>query len=344
MDLKHAPSRPGPPPAGGQRRVSDGVTALMRLVAEGRLGPDLAITCQGRTDGAGMHATATIAAMALARLTGCRYLHSPFDRVAHVEGTPEDWAQRWERFLSLGDQESPVPIDAELVELHDAVRDPDAYRGRPIVIAARAFHVPRPLLVPQLDVLRGALRARYWRSPKGAIPSHRAAEGLTAAFHLRRGDVSAMQNHERYIRDEVGLRHIAQLREALAPFGRPLTVNLYSEGDAADFRAFAEAGCNLHISADAFETFHNMVTADILVAGRSSFSSIAGLLSEGVVVDHRRHPPQPADWARRRARGDISIKRLRQVLLRRCGWLERCAYRIRRWRDRGSRHGSAGAA
>jgi hypothetical protein len=304
------------------------IKGFRRLVAQGQLGPSVAITCRGRTDGAGSQSMAVICAMAVARLAGCQYQHTAFVSMAHDGGSREDWARRWEAFLNLGDGEAPVPQSAELVPLSAAVANAAAYAGRPIVVFGGWFSQPREIR-PILESLRAALRAKYWRSPKDAIPSHRAPSGLTAAIHLRRGDVSASRNARRFVGDDLVLRQIERLRQAVAPLGRTLTINLYSEGRAEDFRAFADAGCNLHVSEDAFEAFHNMVTADILMIAPSTFSRVAALLSRGIVLDRQPVSPPFSGWLRRRADGDISIKRLRRSLLDRMGWLEWVGYRAR---------------
>jgi hypothetical protein len=306
---------------------------LARLVAERRFGPETGVTCRGKTDGVGAQAMAAISAMATAKLAGCRYYHSPFTSMSHAEGAREDWARRWERFLNLGAGERPVPVDAELVPVAAAVTNPEAYGGRSIVIVARLFGLPHAEGWRIRDQLRDDLRAKYWDSAKATIPCHRAAAGLTAAIHVRRGDVTQTRHAQRYLPDAAVLRQIERLRRASAPFGQALTVNIYSEGAAEDFRAFADAGCNLHISADTFETFHNMVTADILMSATSTFSYVAGLLSRGIVLDHRGRAPEIRNWLHRRPDGDIPIKRLRLALLERTSWRERAQYRVRLWRQ-----------
>jgi hypothetical protein len=331
MDLQQRYSGCLPPPSTRRGPSDRNATIFARLVAEGRLSPDIAVTCRGKNDGAGAQASRVVSAMLMARIAGCRYLHSPFVNMGHAEGTREDWAQRWERFLNFGDGETLVPEDAEMVSLSAAIGDPAAYAGRPIVVVERAFILPNDVPTEINESLRSDLRARYWRSPKTAIPSHRAASGFTVAIHLRRGDVNTTRNTNRYIADEVVLRHIARLRRALAPFGRPATLNLYSEGAEADFGAFADAGCALHISEDPFEALHNMVIADIFIGGYSNFSYLAALLSRGIVLDHRRRAPRFSNWLRRRADGTISIKHVRRALRGRMGWLERQLYRARRW-------------
>lgn len=285
--------------------------------------------------------------MRLSRFAGCRYLHSPFPSIAHNVGSAEDWAQRWERFLNLGDEEATVPKNAELVPLADVLRDPEAYAGRPVVVASTQFHLPLRGVTHLQNALQPVLRARYRRAGKAHVPMHHGPTGsINVAIHLRRGDVSETRNPNRYVADEQILRSIARLRTAAAPFGRPLHINLYSEGTAGQFQAFADAGCGLHISEDPFETLHNMIVADILLLGRGNFSQLAGVLSEGIVISPPRAwndpshlwsgqlPERWSNWLNRRKNGELPIGPLRRALLARAGWLEKCAYRMRRLRER----------
>ncbi|HET6620882.1 MAG TPA: hypothetical protein VFG64_13160 [Dongiaceae bacterium] len=305
--------------------------ALIRLAADGRLGAGVSITCRGKDDGAGAQAIAAISAMTLARLTGCAYRHSPFTTMSHTGGDRAEWAQSWERFLSLGHDESPVPPDAEVVPLAAMVRDPGAYAGRPIVIAEPVYRIARNRAWPVHEQLRPILRARYRLNSKAGLPVHGGApHGLTAAVHVRRGDVTA-DHPWRYVAEDPILRSIERLRSAVAAIGRPLQVDLYSEGDPADFAAFARAGCRLHIGTDAQETFHNMVVADILVRAPGNFSELAGLLSQDIVITPSVHSAPLSGTLRRRANGDFSIKGLQRMLLARAGWMERGKFQARRW-------------
>ncbi|MEZ5832642.1 MAG: hypothetical protein R3D05_15820 [Dongiaceae bacterium] len=319
--------------------AADHTIALARLIGEGRLSREIGVTRHGRRDGVGMQAMTTIAAMAVARFAGCRYFHSPFTSMEHAQGPAKEWAQRWEQFLNFGDGESPVPKHAELVQLSEIVENASAYADRPVIIAEKGFNLPPAVGVPIRETLRSELRKRYWRSSKSAVPSHRGpANGLTVAIHVRRGDVNPITPRGRYVRDELVLRRIEQVKKALAPFGRRTKLNLYSEGRPEDFGAFAQAGCHLHISEDAIETFHNMVTADVLVDACSGFSYLAGFLSEGIVVDHRRRAPRYKNWIGRRKNGSVSTRRLRRLLIRRMSWYERCIYQIRRFTGLRSRN------
>jgi hypothetical protein len=327
----HGQTASDPELAAAGRINSDAAATFARLVAARRLHPDTAVACRGRNDGAGQQAIAIVSAMMLARYAGCHYYHRPFASMAHAEGSREQWAALWEGFLNLGDGEAPLPAGAELVDLSAIVRNPAAYAGRPVVVADRLFHLPYEA-APVGEALRADLRTRYWRSPKDGIAAHHAPRGLTVAVHLRRGDVSPQSYAHLYVPDEMMLRQIGRVRRALAPFGGALTFNLYSEGDAADFRAFADAGCALHVSGDPFETLHNMVTADVLIGSPSNFSYMAGLLSRGIMVDAQRRKVPLKNWIRRNGQRDVPIRRLCRALAQDLSWSARCAYRLRLWR------------
>ena len=308
--------------------------ALIDLAARGLVPPGIAFTCRGRRDGVGAQAMAMVAAMTLARLTGRRYLHSPFEHLEHSATTPAEWADRWERFLDLGRGEPRVPPDAELISLRALVRDPAAFAGRSGVIARGIAYLPRKAASPILEQLRADLRARYWLTDKNNISLHCApAGGVTIAIHLRRGDIqSSEQARQRYVPDEPVLRAVADLGAVLRSLGRPLRFNLYSEGEAADFQRFAEIGCELHLDGDPFSAFHNMVAADILMMGRSSFSLLAGLLSAGIVIPAERRSFKLSQWHRRRRDGRIAKHRLFKAVTAHESFLRKWYLRLRhRW-------------
>ena len=307
---------------------------LARLHAHGGIGPNIAFTCYGKTDGIGSQAMAKIMAMTLARHFGRRYLHAPFASIEHAPDSPTVWAVEWERFLNLGEGEERLPADAEFIHVPALLNAPEAYRDRPVVVGERMFHPDRRHVAPVLEALRRDLRARYWMTDKSRIPLRRGPSGsLTIAIHLRRGDIMPGNRFGRYEPDDAALRAVRRLLRAVAPLGRPLTINLYSEGEAEQFRAFADLGCQLHISTDAFESLHNLAAADVLLMGRSSFSMLAGLLSTGLVITPHPRPPRLGNWVQRSKSGELSIRRVRQALLAKAGWRDIVLYQARRVRN-----------
>jgi len=289
--------------------------SLARLIRDGKL-PRIAIASADRNDGAGAQAMARISAMVAARYAGCPYLHAPFKRIQHGDGAPEERGTLWEQFLGLGRGETTLPPGIATASLQRVVDQPEIFRDQATAIRQAHYHLPRKLLSPILDTVRADLRRRYWAADKSRLPSHGSAREITVAVHLRRGDVTASNVFaHRYVTDEAALLSLRRLQDALAPLRQPFRINLYSQGDPLDFSRFVEIGCRLHLDGDPFEALHNMVTADILLCGRSKFSQLAGLLSTGIVI-----PPDPRSlalggWQRRTGDGRISMRRLQLAVL-----------------------------
>jgi hypothetical protein len=142
------------------------------------------------------------------------------------------------------------------------------------------------------------------------------------AIHVRRGDITE-DRPDFYTRNELVMNTIETLRVAGRDLGCPLHLNLFSEGPESMFAPFAAAGCTLHLDRDPFEAFHNLVSADILVQAKSSFSYVAGMISTGIVL-HERYATSPTGepfyrhapgWILRDESGAFDTDALRQTLL-----------------------------
>ena len=286
---------------------------VRRLCAIADTRPELQIriTCAGRADGVGGHALSHISALAFAINHRCRYLHTPFSRISHVEGDPDEWVRRWEAFFNFGYGEEPVPPDAEIVPLRKFVRlcrrDPSYVPGPRVVVQGTAFGYGE-FLRSDSGRLTSSLRAKYFASDKSAIPVHREPSAISVAIHVRRGDVTP--HVARYESDEPILNAIGQLRASLKSIGRSVTLNVYSEGKPDQFRAYSDAGCRLHLSTDTFETFHNLAAADVLLAAQSTFSWTAALLSVGIVINPSNQQCERDDWITRTPDGTFDARRL----------------------------------
>ena len=282
-------------------------------VRAGRIGRGVRLTCRGKDDGGGAQVHAVISALAFAHATGLGYSHTPFRTIAHGDGAP-DWEGRWERFFALGEGEAAVDDARDgLVPLGDFLADPSLWRAADIVVHRSHYQNFCDRFPRAYDPILPALRRKYALAGKSGLPSHRLADGVTIAAHLRRGDVH--ETHaDRFTGDSVILRTIEGAIAACGALGRSHRVNLYSEGEPAAFAAFVEAGCQLHLDEDVFATIDNLVRADILIMAKSSFSYVPALLGDRVkLYEPFRHPPL-AGWIARDARGDFDRDALIRAL------------------------------
>ena len=253
------------------------------------------ITCSGKTDGGGAQVHAVMSTLAcVAAATGLVYAHTPFVRVSHNNLNDPEWTERWERFFSLGHGEvhrkdlpdcMELPID-NISSTLSALNNTSS-RVLYVVRHCHNYLDHRPDLYLRI---RQQLLCKYFHAPK---PPACRGKGLVVAMHLRRGDVTIAKYPRRYVSEEAISEVVASLRAAMS--GVAHEVHLYSEGEPSDFRWLPE-DIQLHLNGDALTTFHKLVTADVLVMGKSSFSYAAAILSDGVkLYAPFRHAPM-ADW------------------------------------------------
>tara|TARA_R110002074_G_scaffold227260_1_gene398813 strand:- start:227 stop:1189 length:963 start_codon:yes stop_codon:yes gene_type:complete len=288
---------------------------LADAIRSGRVSPSLRITARGKTDGAGAQAHACMSALAFANATGVRYVHSPFQSVAHAEGDPLEWPRRWEDFFGLGRGEVEAGSDAtaEMVDLKTFLNQTKLWKRHDIIVHAEHFH---DFCNRQPDVylpVLPAIRSKFHTSGGLNRPTH-APSGLVMAVHIRRGDVSRTDTEtaSRFTDDEAILATIKQCRSLVTASGSACHIDIYSEGRPEDFSAFADVGAHLKIGLDPFETVLGLAHADILITAKSAFSFVAGLLSDSIKIYEPFWSKPPSDWLTLDAAGQVDTDKLRQ--------------------------------
>lgn len=80
-----------------------------------------------------------------------------------------------------------------------------------------------------------------------------------------------------------------------SPHPKPLKFHIYSQGEEKNFSDFIAPDVEIHLNGSIQETFLGMVFADVLITSGSSFSYVAGLLTNGnVIYKNFWHPPLPS--------------------------------------------------
>ena len=279
------------------------------------------ITCGGRTDGAGAQAQAVISTQAASRALGICYAHTPFECMEHAPDNSRDWARRWEELLNLGDHEVAADdLGLEPVPLDELIWKPERWNDQPLLVHVHHAHDFTDQWIDAYRLVIPLLRKRYRgfrrnQSAKASDPNQ-----VDVAVHVRRGDVNPDSNCDRYTPNEHVLRLVQTIARLLADYGLRPRLALYSEGQPDSFRDFADFGCTLLLNEDARKTFQSLVSADVLVMAKSSFSYTAALLSEGVkIYEPFWHPPM-AEWVSVEQGGQLDdVAFLSQLL----GYLQR---------------------
>ena len=288
--------------------------ALAHIVGTGAAPAVQGVTCRGKTDGGGAQVHAVISALAIARATRLTYFHSPFSSIAHAEGDEAEWADKWEAFFNLGQNERRLGANnvPRCVSIKRFLKSPSLWRGESLIIEAEHFTGYTDANVEALKAVLPDIRRKYGSTDKSGFMLHRLIGTLTMNVHVRRGDVSVdhPSHSDRFTHDEDILGIIRMVRKAAASEGLSVTVNIWSQGQHTDFAAYEAEDCHLYLDADIFETFHNLSQSDILLMAKSSLSYVAALLCDGICLyEEFWHAPLP-EWIQFDLRDPLNSKAL----------------------------------
>jgi hypothetical protein len=201
------------------------------------------------------------------------------------------------------------------ISLDTLIWEPERWNDEPLLVHVHHAHDFTDRWVDSYRLVIPLLRKRY----RGFSGNPRKLSGgsndVEVAVHVRRGDVTLEQNPARYTRNCYILRVIRTIARLLADFGLRPKLMLYSEGRSDSFTDFADCGCTFHLSEDAQVTFHGLVSADVFVMAKSSFSYAAALLSNGVKMYGPFWHPPLAEWVSLDREGTFDEVRFISLLL-----------------------------
>lgn len=192
----------------------------------------------------------------------------------HTNGEPEVY--EWEKAFDLGlgfasarNYKFPI-VPAEIY-----VKSPWIWAKRVIVSLPHAHgYVEKDIAAYDaiLDPVRDHLLGGYHADFGGAF---------RVAVHMRRGDVQP-SDAKRYTPDDFVLRTIGLINVICRRHSIDPEFHVYSQGTEGDFVAYCDHV--LHLDENPIHSLRGLATADLLVMAKSSFSYVAALLSQGIVV------------------------------------------------------------
>jgi hypothetical protein len=109
---------------------------------------------------------------------------------------------------------------------------------------------------------------------------------INIAVHIRRENIDDLKvggAGGRISPDSYFINIMNKIREKYKNSNKPLLFHIYSQGNECDFNCYVNDDVTFHINKDLFNTFTELVYADILVMSASSLSYSAALLSDGEI-------------------------------------------------------------
>ena len=249
----------------------------------------VALTCAGRTDGGGAQVQSVMSVIAFCKSFGYQYVHTPFRQLEHASGASELAA--WEGLFDLGSGEKLASeFGYPVIPFSDYVKSPRHWFQKTVVAVAETHAFLDSCPEAYLTV-RDQLRRKY----TGSL-TRMSADRLTIAAHIRRGDVTRATSPDRFTDNSVIAERIRRIHDYCTGAGLGFRTMIYSQGAENDFEELRELGCELCLDQTPLASLRGLVQADVLLTAKSSFSYVAGLLSNGLVVyEPFWHSPLP-DW------------------------------------------------
>lgn len=250
------------------------------------------IIVSGRIDGMGAQVLAVYSAMVYAKAINIQYMHIRLKKVDHNDKKNPHYEKEIEEYFSLGSNETHIDniniqeynvIDLNSVKgilrylVFNFLFKPDTQ----VVFQSEHFHNYSNWLPEKYNLIKEELRNKFFATPKN-YPLHKSGVALSLAIHIRRGDVSKDYKDRYTSNSEIRIK-LNALIKILNNNSIPFIIHVYSEGEEKDFIELSDIAV-LHLNDDVFETFYNLVEADILFMAKSAFSFIAALLSKGLII------------------------------------------------------------
>jgi hypothetical protein len=218
------------------------------------------ITNKIRTDGFGAQYQCIIFTILFAELMGLEFIYTPFGKMEHNYENDVDFILKKENLINLinhykhqKDIEQDKIIDYEIGYIYKVVED-----NLDFCLSSESFKKVKELFYQNV--------------------SNKSNE-KTLNIHIRRPNKFDIGNYG-YTDDGYFLTLIEDIKMNNPDLKK---IKIHSQGELSDFTLFKNLDVEFSLNKTIEETFIDLVTSDILVLSKSSFSYTAGLLSDGLV-------------------------------------------------------------
>ena len=133
------------------------------------------------------------------------------------------------------------------------------------------------------------------------------------AIHIRRGEISK-EDSKRYTSNRFVLNIIKRIYAVLNDLRAGPVFHIFSQGNPDEFTDINFNGVVLHLKECPFTAFYHMVSADVLIMAKSSFSYSAALFSKGVIIYLPFWHTPLQNWLVVNKKGGFDIKKLKNML------------------------------
>ena len=133
----------------------------------------------------------------------------------------------------------------------------------------------------------------FWENKE---KNHFKNNKMNIAVHIRRENIAdnGQCGYRGTTPNEYYLNIMNEIREKYKD--PPLQFHIYSQGFIENFKELEKEDVEFHLNEEITQTFIGLVAADVLVLSPSSFSYVAGLLSDGIIYYKPFWHSKKRDW------------------------------------------------
>lgn len=252
-------------------------------------------------DGIGSQYQHIISVLLIAMHENCEFIYNPVQRIQHNYDNDPDYINKFENLMNIR-------------AYYPTVGDPTAPETSKIIFCSMdaKYHIDKHIDDYATDTALTSIRKMFWanKNDSGCAPPANDKTVIRVAAHIRRINETDKElpvleperfttTNEFYI--EIMKNLIREHNENYAKAASPpsLEFHVYSQGHPEDFEDFLIIpNLVLHINENVFDTFVDLVSADILITSFSSFSYTAALLNTNTVLYHEFWHKPRANWRR----------------------------------------------
>jgi hypothetical protein len=247
------------------------------------------ITFYLHNDGFGSQYQHIIATMLYCFNNGYQFVYNPIKYIEHNYNKDSNYVSKMEKLMNIN-------------SLYPSIYD-EKFNGKEIgtFVDAKSsldlnieYYTTPQCMLP--------IRQLFWANKdKSSVFGNNGK--INVAIHIRRMneyDKTLERAHEEIFRfnsrDSYYMSIIERIRKEHGGKEKELLFHIYSQGNIIDFTCFIAKDTVLHIDEDLYDTFTQMVAADIIMTSFSSLSYVAALLNEGIVYFHPFWHKPKKEW------------------------------------------------
>ena len=237
-------------------------------------------TSDKRVDGFGSQFQTLLHIIYYSSVNNAEYIHIPIQTIEHNYLNDPQYVKTLEEFMCVKMFKSIHDIDTSCIS-----------NVRNITSAECRNYFEKDVNRAMSHISLVTYKSTFWNNIN---ENHYNNNKFNISFHIRRGDVQPDYNGGRYTSNEFYLTQMRYLSEKYKD--RDILFHIYSEGLEGEFECFKMPNTVLHLNEDVKTTFIGLITSDVLVQSKSSFSYVAGLLSNGIVYYIPFWHPPLSSW------------------------------------------------